>query len=232
MKAMRSVGLVLASLVLVLAGCATPPQAPVALPGDYAAAKPGRVGVVAAPLPKPDTYFPGAGCLLCMMTAAAANSSLTTHTGTLGTDDLKPLAADLAQLLRDQGIDAVLLSEPVDVDKLPDRSGAAADQARKDFSALRKRHNIDRVLVVQVESLGFTRPYSAYFPAGAPRAFLKGQAFLVNLDTHRFDWYLPLNVERFADTWDESPKYPGLTNAYFQVVETALDNARQPFQKK
>ena len=48
-----------------LAGCAAPVQQPVNLAPDFMStkAKQGRLGVVMAELPKPDTQFPGAGCL-------------------------------------------------------------------------------------------------------------------------------------------------------------------------
>lgn len=229
---LRSASAVLACVIL-LAGCAGPVQTPVSLSAGYAAAKPGRVGVAVSELPKPDTYFPGAGCLLCMATASAANSSLTSHVRTLNADELKPLKQDLAKLLRDQGLDVVVLEEPLKMDAFPARSGAAPNQARQDFSALRDKHRIDRLLVVHFSELGFTRPYSAYIATGDARATLQGSGSLVNLANHNLDWYEPISVSRAAEgKWDEPPKYPGLSNAYFQVIELGMDAVKKPFQKK
>ena len=101
----------LAALAL-LGGCGTAPQLPVALSGDYGTqAKTGRVGIAVSELPKPDTAFPGAGCLLCLAAASMANSSLTDHARTLSVDELKPLKAELAKLLQAQGIEAVVIDD-------------------------------------------------------------------------------------------------------------------------
>lgn len=77
---MRTV-LALAATAVFLAGCATR-QMPVLLAENALGGSAGRVGVVMTPLPKVDTYFPGASCLLCLAAASIANSSLTTHTQT------------------------------------------------------------------------------------------------------------------------------------------------------
>jgi hypothetical protein len=232
MTLLRRAGLLLAS-VLILAGCATPPQTPLPLAGDYfKTPPPGRVGVVVSELPRPDTYFPGAYCLLCMATASVANSSLTTHTRTLSTAELKPLSAELTALLRAQGVDAVVIDTPLRMDALPDRSGSGVNQSRKDFAGFRDRHKIDRLLVVDVRSLGFTRPYSAYIPTGEPRATLAGAAFIVNLQTNALEWYEPLDVSRGVEgKWDEGPNFPGLSNAYFQALEASMDQVKKPFIK-
>jgi hypothetical protein len=59
---------------------------------------------------------------------------------------------------------------------------------------------------------------------------LVGSASMVDLSTHALEWYLPLDVSRAADgNWDEPPKFPGLSNAYYQVLETGMDMVRKPF---
>jgi hypothetical protein len=229
---LRSACALLAGLVL-LSGCATPPQTPVALASDFAPAKAGKVGVVLSELPKPDTFFPGAGCLLCMATASAMNSSLTSHARTLNSDELKALKDELGKLLSAKGLDVVVLDEPLKIDALPDRSGAAPNQARKDFTGLRNKYRIDRLLVVHVAALGFTRRYSAYIPTGDAQASLQGSGYLVNLSNHNLEWFEAIDLFRSADgKWDEPPSYPGLTNAYFQVIELAKDSVKKPFDKK
>jgi hypothetical protein len=228
----RRASLLLAT-ALFLGGCATPPQAPVNLAGDYFATKPGRVGIATNELPKPDTFFPGAGCLLCLATASIANSELTTHVRTLNTDDLKPLKADLAKLLRAQGLEVVLIDEALKLDTFPDRASPAPNTARKDFSALRDKYKIDRLLLVNVSAVGYTRNYSAYIPNGDARATLQGEGSMVNLSTQALEWHEPLAISRAAESkWDEPPKFPGLTNAYFQALEMAMDQVKKPFIKK
>jgi hypothetical protein len=217
-----------------LAGCAAPVQLPVNLAPDYFApgkAKPGRVGVVMAELPKPDTQFPGAGCLLCIALANGVHSALNTEVQSFSTAELKPLPADLVALLKKRGMDAVLIAEPLKLADLPDLGASdPVNKARKNFAALKAKHQIDRLLVVDFTALGVWRSYSAYVPTAVPRAVLVGSASMVDLSTHALEWYLPLDVSRAADgNWDEPPKFPGLSNAYYQVLETGMDMVRKPF---
>lgn len=224
------VGLLLAVSVVV-SGCVTPPQTPVSLRAEALPAPGARVGVALSTLPKPDTFFPGADCLLCIAAASMTNNGLTTQVRTLGTEELQALPKDLATLLSARGQTAVVL-DPIDLSKLGERK-AEPGKARHDFSPLRTAHNLDRLLVVQIDSLGFTRNFAAYVPTGDPRATVNGAAYLVDLNTLTLDWYQPLTLSvPSADKWDEPPKYPGLTNAYFQAVERAMDQVRTPFVAK
>lgn len=230
----RIVGALLAAS-LILVGCASAPQLPVNLAGDYfsGTAKTGRIGVVMAELPKPDTEFPGAGCLLCIAVASGMHSSLTTQVRTLSTDELKPLKADLVTLLKQRGLDAVAIDEPVKVRDLPDFKSAEPNSfSRKDFSALKARHQVDRLLVVDIRSLGVWRSYSAYVPADLPRAVVNGEAYLLDLSTHRYEWLQPIAINRAAEgAWDEPPKFPGLSSAYYQALDSAMDEVKRPFAK-
>jgi hypothetical protein len=103
-------------------------------------------------------------------------------------------------------------------------SSEVPNTARKDFSALKKKHNLDKILVINISSLGIWRNYSAYIPNGDPKAVVKGQGYLVNLKSNTYDWYQPVDVAKSAGgKWDEEPKFPGLTNAYFQAIELGKD---------
>ena len=228
-----AVALVLTAL---LAGCAGPVQQPVNLAADYFSAgkaKTGRVGVVMSDLPKPDTQFPGAGCLLCIAVASGVHSKLTDEVRTFSTKELMPLPADLVALLKKQGIDAVLIPEPLKITDLPDFSASdLTNKSRKNFASVKDKHKVDRLLVVHVTSLGVWRSYSAYVPTDLPRAVLNGTVQMVDLSNNTLEWYLPLTLSRAAEgNWDEPPKYPGLSNAYYQVLETAMDMVKKPLSK-
>lgn len=219
-----------------LSGCAGPVQLPVNLSTDYfsaAKAKGGRVGVVMSELPKPDTQFPGAFCLLCLAVANGAHSALSKEVQAFSTAELQPLPAELAALLKKQGLDVVLINEPLKVADLPDLAASdPVNKARKNYGTLKAKHQIDRLLVVHVTSLGVWRSYSAYVPTDPPRAVLNGTVSMIDLSTHALEWYLPLAVSRGADgAWDEPPKFPGLSNAYYQVLETGMDMVKKPLGK-
>ena len=107
---------VLAAIFIFQTGCGTVPhQDPVLLSANTLTASAGRVGVIMTPLPKVDTNFPGAGCLLCYAAAAAMNSTLTDYVRTLPYEDLPKLKSDIAGLLRKKGADVVVIEEDLDI---------------------------------------------------------------------------------------------------------------------
>jgi hypothetical protein len=226
---LAAAGMALAGLLL--AGCASAPQDSVPLMAASFEPQGQRIGVAMAPLPKVDTNFPGAGCLLCLAAASIANSSLTKHANGLPYEDLPKLKEMLAEQLGKKGTTVRVIADDLKVDDLPNFSTQGPNLARKDFAALQKKYDIDKLVVVQITALGFERTYAAYVPTSDPKATLRGIAFMVNLKSNTYEWYLPLNVMRSADgTWDEPAKFPGLTNAYFQVVEVGKDEVLKSFK--
>lgn len=223
------VGLLAAFAAAFLAGCATPPQAPVSKAfGFYV--EPGlRVGVAMSKLPKVDTSFPGAEWPLTHVAATVANSALTAHTRTLPIDDLAHLKEDIAEALKRRGQVAVVIDEPIVVDKLPKAGGTARNAASRDYSSLQSRYQLDKLLVVELTEVGITRPYSSYIPTGDPKGIVSGVSYMVNLKDKTYDWYLPLLQQKSAQgNWDEAPTFPGLSNAYFQALEEAREAVLRP----
>ncbi len=227
-----NVGFVLVAVSVILTGCAVAPQNPVGLAPTAIKANEGRVGVAMTALPKVDTEFPGASCLLCYAFASASNSALTTHTNTLSHEDLATFKNELADLIRKKGGEAVVIQEQIDVKTLPDNAKPGPDMAKKDFSQLQKKYGIDKLLMVEVATLGMVRTYSAYVPTSDPKGTLVGTGYLVNLKTNAYEWYQPVNIAKSSESnWDEPPKFPGLTNAYYQALELGKDQLREPFLK-
>ena len=213
---------------VILSGCATAPQQPIAMNSAALHAKGMRVGV-AMEVAKVDTAFPGAGCLLCLAAASVANQSLTTYTQKLPTDDIAHIKSDLGEQLRKRGYTPVMLPDDFKIDTLPEGAGGP-NKPKYDFSSLRGKYQIDELVYVQITQLGISRNYASYVPTGAPQASVNGQAFMVKLADNSFDWYATIKQARgAAGEWDEAPNYPGLTNAYFQAVEGARDDVLKPF---
>lgn len=226
--------LLLVSFIAFMAfGCASVPQAPLPFTQQSAAAQAGRVGVVMTTLPKVDTQFPGAYCLLCLAAASLANSSLTSHANSLPYEDIPKLKQSVADLLKKRGTDVLVIEESLDLSTLDNSNDSALNAATKRFTPLQQKYKVDRLLVINIAALGFTRPYAAYIPTSDPKAYLEGSGYLVNLKNNLFEWFYPWNVSRSTDkTWDEPPKFPGLTNAYFQVLEIAKDNLLKEFSSE
>jgi len=220
----------LVAVSALLGGCASAPQLPLNVSKDLLASKTTKIGVVMTPLPKLDTHLPGAGCLLCMAAASMMNSSLTAHVKTLPYEDLPKLKNDLAKLLRAKGLDASVIEDSIDTSALPSLSSKEPNFATQDFSSLKAKYKVDKLLVIDITALGAWRTYSAYIPTSDPKAVLKGTGYIVNLSNNALEWYLPVDVLKSADQkWDEPPKFPGLTNAYFQAIEIGRESFTKPF---
>ncbi|QDQ29368.1 hypothetical protein FNU76_16960 [Chitinimonas arctica] len=180
-------------------------------------------------LPAANTDFPGAGCLLCLAAASVANSKLTTHTKTLGPEDLPKLKQQAAELIRKKGAEAVIIEEPLVVDDLPSASQKGPNQSPKDFAALKAKYGVDKLFVFDIQFLGMQRPYSSYIPSSDPKAVMLGFGYLVNLSNNSYEWFAPVNIVKSSEgAWDEAPAFPGLTNAYYQVVEAGKDAFLKP----
>jgi hypothetical protein len=224
-------GFLVASLCVLLSGCAAHRQSQVQLRSD-ALQSGGRVGVAMTELPKTNTSWPGAGCLLCLAAASAANSSLTDHVRTLPSDDLKPLRSEMADLLRKKGLEPVIIEDNLKLETLASYSSPGPNVARKDFTPLQQKYQVDKLLVIQIDALGVERTYSSYVPTSDPKAMLRGSGYLVNLKNNTYEWYVPVTVLKSAEgKWDEPPKFPGLTNAYYQAIEIGKDRFLDPLKQ-
>ena len=160
---MKSLSLTaLLAAALLMGGCASAPQTPVALGPDAVSSTNTRIGIAMNVPAKPDTYFPGAGCLLCIGVASMANSSLTTYTQTLPRDDLMQLKDQLAAQIHKKGPTVVPITGEVKFDNLPSFPNQGPNIFAKDVSSLRSKYGIDKLLVVQVNTLGMVRTYSSY----------------------------------------------------------------------
>lgn len=215
---------------VVLSGCASAPQQPIQLQSNVFAPSSTRIGIAMTELPKQSVQLPGADCLLCILAATAANSGLSTHIQTLSYENLSDLKKDIAGSLSKHGVEVLVIDENLNLDKLKSISSKEPGTASKDFTIYKTQYNIDKLLVIDIAHLGMIRTYASYFPTSDPKATINGAGFLVNLSSNSYEWYLPINITKSADvSWDEPPKYPGLTNAYYQVIELSKDSFSQPF---
>ena len=224
--------LLLALLIIVLAGCAGTPQAPIALDratvGDSS-----KIGIVMTPLPKVDTSFPGASCLLCMAAAAATNSSLTKHVTSLSAEDIQQIPLRLQHSLADLGYQPVVIEKPLILKELTKNNSKQPNAAKYNLAQYQKEYGVDRLVVVELNFVGVIRNYSSYIPTGDPQASVLGAAYMVSLENNQYLWYQPLKIYQSAEgEWDEPPTFPGITNAFYQALERAIDQVNGPFDEE
>ena len=222
--------LLLSVFILFVTGCASvPQQQPVSL-NFSAIPKEQKIGVYVSAVPKITTSFPGAGCLLCYAAASTANSSLTKQVETFQAEELNKVSEKIIQQLKNKGYEVVVISTLIADKKLPKVKPAPGSTITKNYGIYKTQQGVDQLLVLNFGFVGVSRSYSSYIPTGAPQASISGQYYMIDLATNSYSLYSPLNVMRAVDgEWDQAPKFPGVTNAFYQAEEEAVDHIIKPF---
>ncbi len=224
--------LLIPGVLLFVGGCAGTPVHHASLSEDVVTGKAGKIGVVMTAVPKPNTSFPGASCLLCLAAAATANSTLTSYVHTLSTADVATYRASVVKAMRLDGADAIEIVDPLDLKKLPDVKAPVADAPKKDFKSLKSAYGVDELVVIDVTSLGVERHYSAYISNGEPNGFIAGDVYIVDLASNTYRWQLSLSTAKQTEgKWDEPPNFPAITNAYFEAIEHGRDQILAPLKR-
>jgi hypothetical protein len=209
---------------LLISGCVSAPPKAVGLAKDYWSQPERKVGVVMTAVPKLDVYLPGAGCLLCMAVAEGANSALSKHIDTLTQEDVPELGKQMVVALKAKGVDAILIEEKLNLDKLPKFSSKDPNAPKKNFSKFRDKYGISQLVVINITMLGMHRSYSGYVATSDPKAVFAGSAYIVDLATNSHSAYKTIEIYRsVSDKWDEPPSFPALTNAYYQALEVGKE---------
>ncbi|MCH2158473.1 MAG: hypothetical protein MK096_06820 [Oleiphilaceae bacterium] len=215
---------------ITMTGCAVTPKQPIAMDQAFLSNNEKVIGVIVTPLPEMDMAYPGASCLLCYGTAAAMNSSLSSHADTISLEELEQVKHELISSLSSKGHKALLIEEEIVVKELASFSAKNEQTSDKDFSKLASKHNVSHLLVVDITFAGFVRDYSSYVPVSEPRAQISGTASVIDGSTNAYLWYLPLNIQKNADgEWDEPDlDFPGLTDAFYQAIESTKTAIKEP----
>ena len=138
-------------LVLASVACTTVPQSPVNF-SQINVGNEASITVVMSDIPDPGMAYPGAGCLLCLGVAAAANSDLSKYSKTLPTDDFLSFGEDAHNVLLERGID-VELSENIFVNKdLSKSTSKEMNVAAKNHSILKDTFDTTHLLVIRLDS--------------------------------------------------------------------------------
>jgi hypothetical protein len=143
-----------------LGGCVTP--TPPAGYLDTRALQAARVGVAMAPLPKVEMRVQGmfAECPPCLGISVIFSPALTANVRSLPYEELPEMKQRIAGLLRAKGVNASVIEEAVNVQGLPEFIADDPNIPRKDYTPLRKKYSVDKLLIVHVRTLGVLRPAS------------------------------------------------------------------------
>lgn len=206
-------------LVMTCVACTTIPQAPVSFSSGIIDDG-SSVTIIMSDIPKPNMAYPGASCLLCLGVAAAANSDLSKYSKTLPTEDFLSFGVEVRDVLIARGVNAQLNDKTFINKDLKKSTSKEPNVSIKNHSVLKEQFDTTHLLVIRLDSIGMSRNYNAYIPTSQPYVKIAGAAYLVNLESNVYDWYLPITQQDYSDgEWNEKPDYPSLTNAYFGAIE-------------
>lgn len=222
--------LTLALIVFCITGCAVTPQQPVSLNQTILEQGGIKVGIATTTVPEVTMIFPGADCVACFFAAAVANAKLSGHAKTLTPEDVSGYGDLIKERLTQSGVSAKFISQDLELKKFKSIRSQSSNTAKRDFSPLGDEHDITHLIIINIEHLGFVRHYAKYIPVSDPQASMKGAAYMVDLADNTYSWYLPIELyQSTRGEWKEPPSFPGLTNAYYGVVETIKDDLLDVF---
>lgn len=210
--------------IFILSGCSSlPAQTKVMTDKSLWQTKP-KVGLYVSNVPKITTSFPGASCLLCLAAASMANSSLTTQVETYQAKQLQSSKEKLIGMLKEKGVEVVVIDTLIKESAMKKRVNPANPHIVKDYSIYKTKNDVDQMFVVNFSFVGVTRGYSSYVPTGAPQAAITADVYMIDTKTNDFTLFDPISIIRGAEgEWDKPPKFPGITNAFYQAEEAAFD---------
>lgn len=232
---MKGMHLALTCLLLTalgLTGCATP-QPPVPMDQTFWSEKQERIGIAISEIPEPDVFMTGNQGLLDVAVNSGLAAGLRSKVVTWDKSTLHELPTQAAQLLKEQNYSAIQLDEPVIVAKLGTPPNKGLGFATVDFTPLKEKHQIDKLVLFTITSIGTTRSYYGMIPTSAPVAQVVVSTLIIDLDDNRLLYFQPNTVNRAADgEWDEAPEFPNLTNAFYQALDSTQQSLLSPLKNQ
>lgn len=183
-----------------------------------------KVGVYVNDVPKATTSFPGAACLLCLAAASVANSSVTKQVETFDAKQLRVTKQKVIDSLKAKGLEVVVLDSLIKESAMKDLATPKNPHIKKNYGIYKEQKDIDQLFVVNYRFAGVSRTYSSYVPTSAPQAAINADVYMIDTKTNEYTLFDPINILRGAEgDWDKPPTFPGITNAFYQAEEAAVD---------
>jgi hypothetical protein len=205
-----------------LTGCATVKQESIKLNSDSMPMN-SKIGILVSYPTVMELNFPGADCLLCLGVAIAAHGELRDHAKTLTVNDMSELQSRIERRLRSKGYSSVVMRGMPKIDDLPKNPKSGAGFSQKDLSSFGKE-GVTHVFVLHVKDMGLRRNYQEYFPAGEPKARIFADVYIASVSDGRYQYFKEYDLNKASvQPWDAPPKFPGLTNAYYGLIEEFKD---------
>ena len=220
----------ISAMFLQLFGCAS--QQNVGMTADYWASKDKKVGIIITQLPAPTGMKAGNQGLLDMAINEAIGDPLDKHLGTLKLDGFGELGEQLSMLYESKGISVTVIDEHPVVNNLPD-TNKGDGFSQRDFTALAKKHNVDQILVVNVQAAGTIRSYYGFIPTSDPAGYCLVNASLIEAKSHKLLWNFKSEQKiSVAGEWDQpDAQFPNITTSFYKAVDMSTSQIFSDFSK-
>ncbi|MBU2707856.1 hypothetical protein KCM76_17815 [Zooshikella marina] len=188
------------------------------------------VGIARTKTIEAETTYTGSIGLLDYGIISAVNSGLDNHLKTLEFPEYTSLQNEIAKLLKEKGLSVIIIEDPIDKEKFKIKTSENGKNTTK-FTAIKEKHSLDYILLLDLQKLGTTRSYYGPAPTSDPIATTNILGQMIDLNTGKLEWYRAAKTEVLIDEpWDESEsKYPNLTNAVYRSFDNAIQIIKQDF---
>ncbi|MBU0744376.1 MAG: hypothetical protein KKE11_03300 [Gammaproteobacteria bacterium] len=201
-----------------LSGCVTP-EHNVKLPNSFWQTTNHKITVAKTkPKNKPALYKTGQQGVLDMAISAAVTQTLNKHLAKTNLDwYYKGLPQKFVTRLKQHNISSQIYQINID------------PKQKKNATAIVHMDG-DKLLLLELQTLGAIRNYYGFIPLGVPRAYCHLKGELIDKQNKNVLWRHVAKIEeRVQGNWDQPPSYPNFTNALKEAVNSAQEEIIDSF---
>ncbi|HZP13663.1 MAG TPA: hypothetical protein VFB36_14690 [Nevskiaceae bacterium] len=172
------------------------------------------VGVAMMPLPAAAAYKEGSQGLLDIAINSAMASDLDSHLSRLDVTGIDQAGDQIIGKLESRGVRAQRISEAIDPERFPKSGGDGKHTAERNYDVLATRYGVQRLVLIQLASVGTTRHYFGFVPTSSPKGYARATAQMIDLRTGELLWSAAsVRRQDVADEWDQPPAFPNVDRA-------------------
>jgi len=142
---------------------------------------------------------------------------LNKHLKTLNIANLTDVALDITQQLKNKGLDVKFLPEKMSLKSLRKSDMKSSIQALVNFDhkTLKSRHNIDKLVVIDLVRIGTIRNYYGFVPVNEAHGLSHLDAYVINLNKRQLEWKKSVikKIKTTTTTPNANLQFDGITKA-------------------
>jgi len=193
-----------------------------------------RIGVIIGNTTAPSIYKDGHTNFSGNKLNDNDSLQLNKHLKTLNISNLSDVAHDITQQLKNKGLDVKFLSEKINLKTLR-KSDKYTSQQLTNFNhkTLKARHNIDKLVVIDLVRIGTIRNYYGFVPVNEAHGLSHLDAYVINLNNQQLEWKKSVikKIKNTASTPNASLKFDGITKAMYLAFDQSKSSLIDQFSE-